>query len=63
MAQSTEAKDFWIQSAVEKMKRKGTLGKFGKASVKKVAAAKKKGGVEKKRAIFAENMRKIAHKK
>lgn len=53
----------WIQEAVQKMKAKGTLGSFGKATSKKVAAAKKEGGVMKKKAIFAENMRKIAHKK
>lgn len=42
------------------MKAKGTEGKFGKATDKKVARAKKEGGVEKKRAVFAENMKKIA---
>ena len=29
---------------------------------KKIAAAKKKGGIAKKRAVFAENMKKIAKK-
>lgn len=53
------AKKF-IQKAVAKMKAKGTLGKFGKATVKKIASAKKKGGVLKKEAIFAQNMKKIA---
>ena len=32
----------WIQKATKRMKEKGTLGKFGKATPKKVAAAKKK---------------------
>jgi hypothetical protein len=50
----------WIQKATAKMERKGTIGAFGKATPKKVAAGKRKGGLAKKRAIFAENMRKIA---
>ena len=53
----------WIQSATEKMEAKGTEGKFGKATPKKIDAAKKKGGVEEKRAVFAENMKKIAAKR
>ena len=54
----------WIQSATEKMKAKGTLGSFGKATKKKISAAKKKGGKAKKKAIFAQNMKKIAaHRK
>ena len=53
----------WIQAATERMKEKGTVGKFGKATGKKIAAGKRAGGVRKKEAVFAENMRKIAHKK
>lgn len=57
----------WIQSAVEKMKENKTLGSFGKATPKKIAAAKKKGGKMEKKAIFAQNAakasRKAAHKK
>jgi len=53
----------WIQGAVQKMKKNGTLGKFGKATPKKIAAAKKDGGVEEKRAVFAENMKKISRKR
>lgn len=53
----------WIQKADEEMEKKGTKGKFGKATSKKIAAAKKKGGVEKKRAVFAANMKKIAAKR
>ena len=55
----------WIQKATAKMKKKGTLGSFGKATPKKIAAAKKKGGKAEKKAIFAANMKKIAakHKK
>ena len=52
----------WIQKATAKMKKKGTVGAFGSATSKKVASAKKKGGVQEKRAIFAQNMKKIAAK-
>jgi hypothetical protein len=50
----------FIQKAVAKMKQKGTIGKFGKATEKKIAAGKKAGGVKKKEAVFAENMKKIS---
>jgi len=53
----------WIQKATEKMKEKGTLGSFGKATPEKIAAAKRAGGKRAKKAIFAENMEKIARKK
>jgi hypothetical protein len=53
----------WIGKATAKMKRKGTLGKFGKATSRKIAAAKKKGGVAKKEAVFAQNMKTIARKR
>jgi hypothetical protein len=53
----------WIQKAAKKMKRKGTVGAFGKATTKKIAAAKRKGGLAKKRAVFAQNMRTIARRK
>lgn len=53
----------WIQKANEEMERKGTKGTFGKATRKKVARAKKHGGKEEKRAVFAENMKKIAAKR
>jgi hypothetical protein len=54
--------DKWIQSARDEMESKGTVGAFGKATPKKIAAAKKKGGLQEKRAIFAQNMKKIARK-
>ena len=59
------AKKKWIQAATAKMKAKGTLGKFGKATAKKIGAGKKKGGLQAKRATFAANMKAIAakHKK
>ncbi len=53
----------WIESAEADMEHKGTVGDFGKYSAKKVAADKKKGGIEEKRAIFAQNMHKIAEER
>lgn len=53
----------WIQGAVQKMKKKGTLGSFGKATPSKIAKAKKEGGKMEKKAIFAQNMKAIARKK
>ena len=52
----------WIQKATAKMKAKGTLGAFGKAMPSKIAKAKKQGGVAEKRAVFAQNMKRIAAK-
>ena len=53
----------WIQKAVAKMKKKGTLGSFGKVTAKKIARAKKKGGKMAKKAIFAQNMKKVAKRR
>ena len=53
----------WIQAATDKMKQKGTVGKFGKATKKKIAAGKKAGGLRKKEAVFAQNMKGLAKKK
>ena len=50
----------WIQAARTKMEKKGTVGSFGKATPGKIARAKKEGGKEEKKAIFAQNMAKIA---
>ena len=55
--------EHFIQKATERMKEKGTLGSFGKTTAKKVARAKKEGGVMEKKAVFAENMKKIAAKR
>lgn len=52
----------WMEHAAEKMKSKGTLGSFGKATPKKIAAAKKKGGKQEKKAIFAQNAAKASRK-
>lgn len=51
----------WIQKATARMKEKGTVGAFGKATSSHIAHAKAEGGLQKKRAIFAENMKKISH--
>ena len=56
------AGDRWIQGARKKMESKGTVGAFGKATPKKIASAKAKGGLAKKRAVFAQNMKKIAQR-
>lgn len=53
----------WIQKARKKMEEEGTVGSFGKATPKKIAAAKKAGGRMAKKAVFAENMKKIAAKR
>ena len=45
------------------MEKKGTVGAFGRASASNIARGKREGGVEKKRAIFAENMKKIARRR
>ena len=50
----------WIQKSVARMKKKGTVGAFGKATSKKIAAGKKKGGIAKKRAVWAQNLKKIS---
>ncbi len=52
----------WIQKATKRMKRKGTLGAFGKATGKKIRAGLRKGGIAAKRANFARNMKKIARR-
>lgn len=61
MARKKKDKKF-IQKATERMAEKGTVGAFGKATPSKIARAKEHGGVEAKRAVFADNMRKIARK-
>jgi hypothetical protein len=52
----------WLQEARKKMESKGTVGAFGKATPKKIAAGKKQGGLQAKRATFAQNMKNIANK-
>ena len=50
----------WIQKASERMKEKGTEGKFGKATAKKISAGIKAGGKREKEAVFARTMKRIA---
>jgi hypothetical protein len=59
----SEKKGSWIQRASDRMKAKGTKGAFGKATDKKIAKGKAKGGLAEKRAVFAQNMKKIAAKR
>ena len=54
--------EHFIQKAEKRMEEKGTKGKFGKATPAKIAEGKREGGVKKKEAVFAENMKKIASK-
>jgi len=53
----------WMEDAAAKMKAKGTVGSFGKATPKKIAAAKKKGGKVEKKALFAQAAKKASHKR
>lgn len=67
------AKKKWLQEARKRMEEKGTVGAFTEyckrkghrgVTAKCIAEAKKSGNPTlKKRAIFAENVRKIAKKK
>jgi hypothetical protein len=43
----------WLQAARERMEAKGTVGKFGKATPKKISKGLKAGGTKKKEAVFA----------
>lgn len=54
--------DSWINNAKKRMKSKGTVGKFGHATEGKIAAGKRAGSVQEKRAVFAANMKRIAAK-
>lgn len=53
----------FIQKAVASMKRRGTLGSFGKASPDKIKRAMKKGGRIKRKAVFARSMKRISEKR
>lgn len=53
----------FIQKAKESMERRGTVGAFGKATPAKIAAGKREGGLAEKRAVFAQNMKRIAQKR
>lgn len=55
--------EMWMQEAKERMKAKGTVGAFGKATPKKIAAGKKAGGLQAKRATLAQTFKKFAGKR
>jgi len=59
----SDGRGHFIQKATDRMKAKGTIGAFGKATPKKIAVGKKAGGLQEKRAVFASNMKRIAHKR
>ena len=50
----------WIEKATAKMKKRKTLGSFGKATPKKIAAGLKAGGKMAKKAQFAKNVTKVS---
>ena len=50
----------WMGKARESMERRGTVGSFGKATPKKIAAGLKKGGAQAKKAAFAKAAKTIA---
>ena len=53
----------WMQAARDRMEDKGSVGSFGAATPSKIAAGKKAGGVEKKKAVLADTFKKIAAKR
>lgn len=50
----------WIEKADKGFKQKGSEGSFGRATQSKINAAKRKGGVFAKKAVFAQNMKGLA---
>lgn len=63
MATKTKRKKKFLQRATASMKRRGTLGSFGKATSKKIKAGLKKGGKAAKKAAFAKAMKTIARRR
>ena len=55
--------DHWMEDAEKRMEEKGTKGSFGKATSKKIAAGIKKGGKQKKKALFAKAAVGVANKR
>jgi len=51
---------YFLAEARERMERKGTVGKFGRATASKIKRGLSKGGKEAKRAAFAKAMKTIA---
>lgn len=52
----------WMEHAAARMKQKGTVGSFGKATPKKIKAGLAKGGKQAKKAQFAKAASKARHK-
>ena len=52
----------WIQEAEEEMERKARRASSARPERRRLPSQKKHGGKAKRRAIFAENMKKIAAK-
>jgi len=64
MARKSKKRGKWMQAARESMEKRGTVGSFGKATRSKIAAAKRKGGLAKRKAVIAENFKRAAqHRK
>jgi hypothetical protein len=61
MARKKKDKKF-IQKAEKGMEKRGTVGAFGPATKSNIAEGKAAGGLEAKRANFAQNMRRIAQR-
>lgn len=53
----------WMQKAAARMKRKGTVGSFGKATPKKISAGLKAGGKRAKKAAFAKAVKTVARRR
>lgn len=52
----------WMERATAKMKERGTLGSYGKASPKKISRDIKKGGKIERKALFARNVARASRK-
>jgi len=52
----------WMEHAAAKMKRKGTVGSFGKATSKNISKGLAKGGKTAKKAQFAKAAKSVASK-
>ena len=62
MARATKKR--WIQSATERMRRRGTLGSYGKATSSKLKRdLHSRNKKTRKKAVFARNMKRIAAKR
>ena len=60
---SDEKDPKWMEHAAERMKEKGTVGSYGKASSGKIKKDMAKGGAVGKKAAFAKVAAKVARKR